>query len=478
MNIINRFPELLSLQALARKKRLQVYLVGGFLRDRVLTPPKETGRDFDFAVSKNAIPLARQFAKIIKGAFVLLDKESGCARVAKKRSDGLWTYDFSDFRAKTLAKDLLKRDFTINTLHVDILSLKTGDSLEPFLALQKKPLSDIKAKIIRMASLEAFSDDPLRLLRAYSLKAQLGFKIDRPTLLSIKKYCHLIHQVSPERVREEFFKILESPRTVDTIKAIDSVGLLWEIMPQVKIMAQVKQGGYHHLDVWAHSLETIAQLEKILQENKNPQLEAYLNEEIAGGHSRKAILKFACLLHDTGKPDTKRKEPDGRTSFHGHEHVGGRIARVIARQFLMSTRETHSLEDMVTLHLRPGYLSNFKKPSDRMIFRFFRDARDEAVSILLLSLADQYATRGPLTTEYDVSHHEKITWPLIKEYFRKKSEVPCQPLINGHDLIKTLKLKPGPVFARILSKVEEAQHLGKVTTKKEALALARKISKG
>jgi hypothetical protein len=189
-------------------------------------------------------------------------------------------------------------------------------------------------------------------------------------------------------------------------------------------------------------------------------------------------VKFACLLHDIGKPDAKKLEPHGRTSFHGHEHIGRRIARIIAKQLMLSSKERYAIEDIVTLHLRPGYFSNFKKPSERMIFRFFRDAGEEAVSTLLLSIADQRSTRGKLTTEYDVRHHEEIAFPLIKEYFRKSKEKPFVRLINGHDLIRKLKLKPGPIFAKILLKVEEAQHLGQVKTREEALALARKVSGG
>jgi len=129
----------------------------------------------------------------------------------------------------------------------------------------------------------------------------------------------------------------------------------------------------------------------------------------------------------------------------------------------------------VAMHLRPGYLSNFKNPSERMVFRFFRDAKAEAVAILLLSTADQHATRGPLTTDYDVQHHGDIAFPLIKKYFQKQKEAPFVRLISGHDLIKALKLTPGPDFAKILKKVEEAQHLGKIKTRDEALALAKKF---
>ncbi len=474
--LLSHHPEIELLKKLAREHGRRVYLVGGFLRDRQLG---RSGKDLDFAVSRGAIDLSRRFARAIKGAFVLLDEESGCARVARKRSpgEGVWTYDFADFRAGTLKGDLARRDFTINTLAVDLFSVSEGKILPAAIKGHRMALGDIRRKVIRMVGRKAFLDDPLRLLRAYSLRAQLGFSIDPGTRRRIKAECGLIRNVSPERVREEFFKILASPRAALVVRELDRDGLLFEIMPQVRVMYGVVQGGYHHLDVWKHAQETLRQLEISLKTAVlDEDLRGYLDEELGGGHSRRAVLKLAALLHDIGKPDTKKREPGGRTSFHGHEHTGRRIGRIIAKNLMLSTRERYALEDMVSLHLRPGYLSNFKRPSDKAVFRFFRDARDEAVSILLLSMADQRSTRGPLTTAYDIAHHEAISLPLIGKYFERKKEKPFVRLLTGHDLIKELGLKPGPHFTAILAKVEEAQHLGKALTRDEAMAIARKAA--
>jgi putative nucleotidyltransferase with HDIG domain len=468
-------PELSTLHKLAFVQKQQVFLVGGALRDQYLGRAKQ---DLDFAVSAGAITLARKFSRAIKGAFVLLDEDSGCARVAKKRPDGLWTYDFADFRAKTLKGDLAHRDFTINTLAMDlkdIIDTKTGAKLSSHVVHAPGALSDLKSKTIRMVGARTFNEDPLRLLRAYSLKAQLGFKIEANTLACIKRERNLIKTVSAERVREELFKILGSSRAACVIKGMDRDGMLVEIMPQVRVMYGVKQGGYHHLDVWKHSLEVLVQFERLLKEfSMDMKVKDYLNEELGGGHSRLSVLKLACLLHDIGKPDTRKKEPTGRTSFHTHEHVGRRVARIIAQQLILSTKERHALEDMVTHHLRPGYLSNFKRPSDKAVFRYFRDTKDEAVSIALLAMADQRSTRGPLTTSYDLEHHQDICLGIVKKYFVSKSKKPFVRLLTGHDLIKEIGLKPGPQFSPLLSKVDEAQHLGKVTTKTEALAFVRR----
>ncbi|NTV29665.1 MAG: HD domain-containing protein [Candidatus Omnitrophica bacterium] len=472
------------LQKLAKRRRSQIYLVGGFLRDRVLGRPLSGKADFDFTVSSGALALARAFAKAVRGAFVLLDREAGCARVARKTPDGILTFDFADFRADDLAGDLRGRDFTINTLALDFGNsdlAALGGPAGILKAAQAHPLArrDLKARVLRMAAAATFVDDPLRILRAYSLKAQLGFRIEPATLKRMKKDLPGLRDVSPERVREELFKVLDSAGAASTLRAMDSAGVLTAVVPQLLVMRGVKQGGYHHLDVWKHTLETVAQFEKLISSLQSDpalaqDLAAYFDAEVAGGHSRRALVKLACLLHDIGKPDTRKKEPEGRTSFHGHEHVGRRIARIVGKQLLLSTRERYALEDMVMLHLRPGYLSNFKRPSDKAVYRFLREAGEEAVSVLLLSLADQYATRGPLTTDYDVRHHEEIAFPLVRAFFARKKEKPFVRFINGHDLIRELKLMPGPAFAGILKAVEEAQHLGKVKTRAEALELARK----
>ncbi|HRZ41055.1 MAG TPA: hypothetical protein P5246_08600, partial [Candidatus Omnitrophota bacterium] len=158
------------------------------------------------------------------------------------------------------------------------------------------------------------------------------------------------------------------------------------------------------------------------------------------------------------------------------EHVGRQISDQVAKDLKLSTRERLAVGTMVRWHLRPGYLSNFKRPSERAFFRYFRDTADEAVGIALLSLADQQSTCGPMTTEDDQRHHKDICLEIIDRFFLEKDKKPFVPLINGHDLINSLKLKPSPLFSEILSKVEEEQGLGRLTTPEGALAYAAKLA--
>ena len=465
MAILTDHPELQLILEIAKKRKVSVFLVGGFLRDQLLGILKT---DFDFAISKNALGLAKAFARRIKGAFVLLDDAHGSARVVKNNDGVAWTYDFTDFRGATIVKDLGLRDFTVNTFCLDLSTVK---DCSPASANK-----DLKLKSIRMVSARVFTDDPLRILRAFSLSAQTGFKIEVKTLARIKKDLHLINLPAIERVREEIFKILQSPRAFKIIAAMDKIGLLERIIPQIAVMYGIKQGGYHHLDVWKHSLEVLNQLERLAIEfDQNEVFKPYLNEEIGGAHSRLALLKLAALLHDIGKPETRKKDGE-RMTFHGHEHAGERITRLVAKRLKLSVKERYFLENAVRMHLRPGYLSNFKNPTEKIVFRYMRDTKEEAVSIAMLAIADQRSTCGPLTTPEKTKHHEQICRRVIDEYFKEKSKPVRVRLLTGNDLIKTLKLKPSSLFAEILTAVEEAHALGAITTKDQALLLAKRMS--
>ena len=448
----------------------RVFLVGGALRDYYLN---RHGTDLDFAVDRGALALARRLARKIKGAFVLLDDEHNSARVVKRMGGEIWTFDFTDLRAASIDKDLKLRDFTVNAQAWEIAAKKDGAVLQV-----ERARADLKAGIVRMVSPQTFKDDPLRLLRAFSLQATLGFKMDARTLAQIRKDAHLIAHPAAERVREELFKVLSSPRAYATLLSMDKAGLLSRVLPQITVMYGVAQGGYHHLNVWEHTLEALAQIEKVIDEmSRDERMRAYLQECIGGGHTRLALLKMAVLLHDIGKPECRRKEK-GRMTFHGHEHAGERITRLVCRQLKLSVKERFFLEDAVRLHLRPGYLANFKRPGEKAVFRFLRDAKDEAASLAVLALADQAATRGKWTEVSKARHHAKICHMLIRKYFELKEQKPKQRLITGDDLIKVFKLKPSELFGKILSRVEEAAALGKISTKEEALRLARTMVKG
>ena len=461
---------------IAKQKKIKLYLVGGYLRDILLSREKNNP-DLDFCLKRGAINFGREAAKKLKAGFVVLDKEHGCSRVVKKLGGKIYTLDFTDFRGNTLEEDLLHRDFTINALSIEVEKLFLHQKIEDSIIDPYKGRQELKSKIIRMVNKKAFDEDPLRILRAFSSAITFGFKIDKETLRLAKLKANKLSGISYERIRDELFKILERPDSFSCLQQLDKLKILKIIIPEIEVMRGVGQGTYHHLDVWRHSLETVRQFESAIAEFKNNRdVQNYLNEIISPNRSRRALIKLGALLHDIGKPAALRRK-DGKTIFHGHERIGAHITKDIAQRLKLSNDELQALEKMVFWHLRPGYLADNEEVTPRAIFRFFRDAEKEAVSVLLLSLADQRATKGPLTTRQSRIRHEKVVAQLIRKYFGKKKEKKLPRLISGDDLMKKFKIAPSPLIGEILREIEELQAIGKIKTKQEALKEAKKFVK-
>jgi len=452
--------------AFARKRRKKLYLVGGIMRDLLLGRKKEN-LDFDFALKSGAISFGRALAKESKAGFVVLDQEHGACRAVKKTGDGFYTLDFTDFRGPDLDKDLLHRDFTINAIAYDY---EKGLLIDPL-----KGQEDLKNKVIRLAHKASFSEDPLRILRAFSFASILGLKIEKETLGSTKKERLKLTKVSSERIREELFKVFSQDKTYECLIQLDKLKILQIIFPEIKKMRGIGQGPYHHLDVWQHTLETVRQIELIFRGfRRNKDIQDYLNAVISGERKRLALLKFAALLHDVGKPAALRREGK-KIIFHGHEHIGRRMSEDIARRLKLSNDEIDMLKRIVRYHLRPGYLADNKPLTERAKFRYFRDTAGEAVAVLLISLADQRATKGPLTTALSRVNHEKLVAKLLKEYFRRKEERKNVRLVDGNDIMKEFKLEPSPLIGKVLSELEELQAIGEIKKRPEALSAAKKF---
>lgn len=461
----------------AKLKKVKLYLVGGCLRDILLKRQKDNP-DIDFAIFKGSIKFGRALSQKLKCGFVVLDKENGCCRIVKRLNNKTCTLDFADFRGKTLELDLLHRDFTINALALELERMLSGVNLAKDLIDPYGAVKDIKLKVVKGINNKGFDEDPLRILRAFSLSAAFGFKIDSRTVKLIKSKKEKLRDVSFERIRDELFKILERPDSFKYLNQLDELKILRIIIPEIEVMRGVRQGPYHHLDVLKHSLECVRQFELLDQETKKKaEIQNYLNEIISADRKRRSLIKLGLLLHDIGKPKAKRRE-GGKTKFHGHERIGLNITREVARRLRLSNDELWSLEKMVFWHLRPGYLADSENISPRAAFRYFRDTAREGVSILLIAIADQRSTRGPLTSDESRAHHEKVSLGLIKEYFRRSKVKKIAKVINGDDLINKFKINPSPLIGKVLSEVEELQAIGKIKTKEQAFAVARKIIEG
>ncbi|MFA5092617.1 MAG: HD domain-containing protein [Candidatus Omnitrophota bacterium] len=458
----------------AQSKKVKLYLVGGALRDLILKRKKENP-DFDFCLKSGALSFGQKLAKQLRAAYVILDQEHAACRLVKRIGDKLYTFDFTDFRAPTIEKDLLHRDFTINSMALKLADVFSNADLNKTIIDPYFGREDLCHKTIKVTAEKSFSEDPLRILRAFSFSCMLGFNLDKQTLRLAKQEKNKISTVSSERIREELFKIFDSSLAHTSFVTLDKLKILDIIFPEIKPMRNIGQGPYHHLDVWQHTLETLNQFELILKTVKlNPQINSYLEAEVSGLRKRASLLKFACILHDVGKPKALRREK-GKIIFHGHERVGLGLTRVIARRLKLSNEECRSLERIVLWHLRPGYLADNQTPTKRAIFRYFRDTGSDALAVLLLSLADQRATKGPLTTALSRVNHEKTVKSLIRKLLKKNSEKKLVRLLNGNDIMKKFKLAASPLVGKVLSTLEEAQAIGKIKNKKEAFVLAAKI---
>ena len=443
-----------SVQRFAKSKRVRLYLVGGILRDALLGR-EDKSPDFDFCLKRGAVNFGRKLAGSMGAGFVVLDKEHGASRLVKKTARGFLTLDFADFRGASLEIDLLHRDFTINSLAAELEDIVSQDNLSGSLIDPHGAQRDLKAKVIRVISRESFSEDPLRILRAFSLSSRLRFIIDKETRRLAEKQKEGLRKVSAERIRDELFKILAAKDSHDFIVALDRSKILELIFPELLPLRGIGQGPYHHLDVWGHSLETLKQTDILLEELRgHREIKSYLALCLCAQRNRGQTLKLAALLHDLGKPATMRRQ-DRKITFHGHERVGAGIMAEIGRRLKLSGEELGSLRRIILCHLRPGFLSDLKVLTARAKFRFFRDAGEEAINVLLLSVADQRATKGRLATPASRRRQEKTAFTLAREYFRRQKEEKPARLVNGDELMSRFKLGPSPLIGKILSGLEE-----------------------
>ncbi|MCF7870517.1 MAG: HD domain-containing protein [Candidatus Omnitrophica bacterium] len=467
---LKKIPQIDKISELAKETKIKVWLVGGFLRDSCLDTSKDL-IDFDFCVEKNIDLFVKKISESLRKKVIVLDKKNSSFRIVVNKNKKNYSYDFILMRGRGIKQDLSQRDFTINTLALDITEPKK--ILDYYGGIK-----DLKKKKIKALSDSVISDDPLRILRGFSFASKYGFNIEARTLKFFHSYREKLKKVSYERINQELFKIFDSKKSYKIIKKMNELRVIDQIMPYVEKMRKTGQGGFHHLNVWDHSIETLKQFELLSERKiKNKQeVRDFLNQQLGGGRKRGQIIKLACLIHDAGKPFVKKKTKT-RTIFHMHEKIGREISSKFAKRMRLSKIERQKIAKMVFWHLRPGYLADQVTPSRRAVYRFFRDTQEEGVSVILLSLADWRATRGPLTNSLKRKRHEKVMLKLVESYFAEKKKKPVPRIIDGWDLINRLGVKEGPEVGKILAKIKELQALGKVNKKSEALEAAKDILK-
>jgi poly(A) polymerase len=510
----NLFAILAKISDLLTTQKKQGYIVGGFIRDRLL---KRETNDIDIAVSGDAISIARKIAKETGGKFVLLDDANNVARVVVIENEqpgktardqelrGIeWHFDFCSF-AGDIKSDLARRDFTVNAMAVELsqfvaaaTATRLSSRKSATAAAGKRPAlklvdpfsgkEDLRGKIVRKVSEQIFEADAARLLRAVRLAADLDFTIEPDTESLIRRYSQAITEVAGERVREELLRLLTRPRATYYLRYLDKLGLLLALIPELAESKGVEQPTVHFWDVFDHSLQTVAAVEFLLRESDweysnedmlttapwSDAIDRHLSQEVSSGSNHKVLLKLGGLFHDVAKPMTKSIDDTGRARFLGHTKQGAAMTANILERLRFSNRETRLVESLVYHHLRPVQMANDELPTQRAIYRYFRDTGEAGIDILLLALADYLASRGPLASMEEWRKHCQLINYILAEHDRQQAEILPVKLIDGDDIMNTFDLAPGPLIGRLLTMVNEAHASGDLSTREEALALVQR----
>jgi putative nucleotidyltransferase with HDIG domain len=438
-------------------------LVGGTVRDGLRGEPPA---DLDVAVPSGALELARRVAARLGGTAVALDPERGVARVLA----GGQRLDVMDFRAPTLAEDLRARDFTVDALAVSLRALLRDGRAG--VADPTGGLVDLQAHRLRLTGEAALIEDPLRGLRGVRLQAALGFALTPSARRLIRARAGELGRVSAERVRDEVLAILALARSAPAVRLMDRLGLLAAVLPEVEPMRATPQPLPHRFDVLEHSLRAVAAADLLLGRLSalapfGEELAGHVREELAGGVDRAQALKLAALLHDVAKPETRRAVR-GRIRFFEHDVIGAERVRAIGARLRLPGRVIDVLARLVRYHLRPMHLAQAGVVTRRARYRFFRDLGEDARDLLLLALADGAAVGGE--SPFGTWRRAPVVRDLFSGWQEERGVASAPPLVRGEDVMRHMGIGPGPEVGRLLARAREAQALGRVGTRDEALA--------
>ena len=469
---------IIKLQGVFSGLGVQAYLVGGYLRDGLISRDNE---DIDLAVSGDIEAVAQALVEELGGSYFHLGHEEGIVRIIVFQSDISLQIDIAQLRG-VIEEDLLLRDFTLDALALPIEAFD-GKWDPSSLIDPTGGYKDLKNKVLRAASPTVFRDDPLRLLRGPRLAAEIGLTIEEKTDAEIRAYAHLLPGASAERIREEFCKIIEAPNPGASIRTLDRLGLLQVFLPEVAALIDVDQPKEHYWDVFDHSVETLAALDRFFEEGEffiplgwegptlglpwEPRVEEHFLGEV-GDLPRTTLVKIAGLFHDLAKPATKTFEDTGRMRFFGHAEKGAEMSKAIMERLRFGSAAILLVCKMVEEHLRPGQWSDGDLPTSRAIYRYFRDLGPAAIDTIYLNLADHIAARGPMLLKESWKQHIESVKYVLERYFEQVEKVSQPRLITGHDIIDRFNLKPGPEIGEMLDAIEEAQASDEISTRDQA----------
>ena len=450
-----------SISKVADEMDYPVYVIGGYVRDIFINQNSKI-TDIDFLIIGSGIELAKNVKKNLKGASkIKIFKTYGTAMIkweslnlefvgARKES-----YSFESRNPKIISGNLKddqdRRDFTVNTIAIQLNSASFGNLIDPF-----DGIKDIKNRILRtpMDPNTTYTDDPLRMLRGIRFSCQLNFNISKESEKAIKSNSKRIEIISNERIVEELNKILISDSPSKGFILLEKLGLLKFILPELISLKGIDEiEGQKHKDNFYHTLEVL---------------------ENITNHSKNLWLRWAALLHDIGKATTKKFDKKNGWTFHGHELIGSKMVYKIFKRLKLPLNEKMKyVQKIVFLSSRPVILSQ-KKITDSAIRRIIYDAGDYIDDLITLCEAD-------ITTKnikrFNLYHENfKIVRKKIKEVENRDRIRNFQPPISGEDIMNYFKINPCKEIGIIKEKIKEAILEGEIKNNHEqSLKMMKKI---
>ena len=430
-------PVFKKLSILAQEKGLKAYVIGGFVRDRLLG---RECKDIDIVVEGNGIELAEYVAERLgKDIHVNVFRNFGTAMIKYEDLDiefvGARKESYSRDSRKpvvedgTLQEDQERRDFSINALAISLNPLQ-DEIIDPF-----SGLDDLKNQIIRTPGDpdRTYSDDPLRMMRAIRFASQLGFTIEQQSFEAISKNKERIRIVSKERIADELNKIIISPLPSVGFRLLSDSGILEIIFPEMMALHGVETvKGKAHKDNFYHTLQVLDNISR---------------------SSNDLWLRWAAILHDIAKPLTKKFEPGHGWTFHGHEDKGARMVTGIFRTMKLPLNEKMKyVKKLVQLHLRPIVLSK-ESVTDSAVRRLLFEAGEDIDDLMMLCRAD-ITSKNPEKVKRYLANFELVEKKL-KEIEEKDRIRNWQPPVTGLDIMETFGLKPGVEIGIIKTAIRE-----------------------
>lgn len=453
-----KHPVVLAVQALAKRQGGEAYLVGGAVRDLLLTG--ELPLDLDFTLLNcKAAELAKLLADEQQGHLVALDWDFGIHRVV---FDSGLNVDLADALENNLDTDLARRDLTINAMALDSQS---GQLLDPL-----NGQADLQTKTIRMVSEFNLLDDPLRMLRVFRVAAGIQAEvIDEATLAVVRAHGQKLWESAAERIQYEFFRLLSVDNCFPSVKAMADSGLLEVLIPELSPMKAIGSSGFHHLGLFDHTLELVKQAERLISECP-ANVQDWMRQPFTPAVNRFGLVKLACLLHDIGKPGTMGTREDAvhgqRLTFYGHEELGEEMADPLLKKWKVSNEIRAYIKKLIRWHLYP---CQFGPESPRKsVLKYYRRMGEDTLDVTLLALADRHSACGTWLSQEDFDQsHQAHLW-LMANYEAEVPILSLPRLLSGNDLMRLLSVGPGPHLKEILEALQEAQQLGEVVNAEQA----------